>query len=79
MNDLYAQDSAWHGYTKGGNKAHRIYRPSRFPQRLIACTSLPVAYAFLNDLFPDAPADYGLRVTDWCLRCYPAADAGGDR
>ncbi len=64
---LYEQDEGWHGYTRGGNKAHRIYRPSRFPQRLIACTNLPVRFYFRDDTVPD---DFD----DWCRLCYLPAD-----
>ncbi len=68
MSDLYAEDAGWHGYTQAGNKAHRIYRASPFPKRLIACTSLPVVYAFRDDLFPDPPEG------GWCRHCYPVGN-----
>ena len=67
MTNLYAQDEGWHGYTQGGSKAHRIYRPSRFPKRLIACSSLPVWLAFRDDYDT-------LSGTGWCLHCYPAGN-----
>ncbi len=73
MTDLYALDEGWHGYTRGGDKAHRIYRPSRFPQRLTACAGLPVVYVFSDDMMPDSDVRGSFR--GWCLHCYPSAVA----